>query len=89
MSVCPNTTTLEYYGLVDVHLIRRIYMHDSDYQNMLEKVPGDGGGEIQASVDQLIADLNTIVKTRVQALGGNCIIGYKVDIDCFECEERR
>ena len=65
MSVCPNTTTLEYYGLVDVHLIRRIHMHDSDFQNILERGQGDGGGEIQASVDQLIADLNTIVKTRV------------------------
>ena len=86
MSVFPNMTTIEYYGLVDVHLIRRIYLHESD---LLDKSSSDGSGEIQAHVDELIADLNTIVKTRVQALGGNCIIGYKVDIDCLEQEERR
>ena len=40
-------------------------------------------------VDELIADLNEIAKTRVHALGGNCIIGYKVDINAFEQNDER
>ena len=84
-------TTIQYFGLVDVHLIRRMYLHECDYQNALDTNNFcNGAGEIQMLVDELIADLNEIAKTRVYALGGNCIVGYRVDINAFEqFDERR
>lgn len=89
MTVFPNMSTMEYFGLVDVHLIRKIYLHECDYQNAFDlNEVCNGAGEIQLLVDELIADLNEIVKTRVRALGGNCLIGYKVDINSFEQNEK-
>ena len=70
MSIYPNLVTLEYFGLVDVHLIRRIWL--------------DFDSEIQEAISDLIMDLNEIVKTRVEALGGNCLIGYRIDINCLQ-----
>ena len=47
MSVFPNMTIIEYYGLVDVHLIRRIYLHDEyDSHDLLEKSSYDEASEI-------------------------------------------
>jgi len=48
-----------------------------------------GAGEIQMLVDDTINDLNEIVKTRVRALGGNCLIGYKVEINSYEQNDER
>ena len=48
-----------------------------------------GAGEIQMLVDDTINDLNEIVKTRVRALGGNSLIGYKVKINSYEQNDER
>ena len=39
---------------------------------------------IELAVEDIVADLNEIVRTRVRALGGNCLIGYKVSINGFD-----
>jgi len=35
-------------------------------------------------VEDVVADLNEIVRTRVRSLGGNCLIGYKISFNGFE-----
>ena len=39
---------------------------------------------IELVIEDIIADLNEIVRTRVRSLGGNCLIGYKISIDGFD-----
>jgi len=47
MSVFPNMSDMEYFGLVDVHLIRKIYLHECDYQNAFDIDDHcNGAGEI-------------------------------------------
>ena len=47
MSIFPNMTTLHHYGLVDVNLIRHIYLHECDYQNAFDiQNYCNGAGEI-------------------------------------------
>jgi len=65
--------TQEYYGLVDVHVVRHFWLNSNE--------------EIQHAVADLIDDVNEIVKSRVIALGGNCLIGYKIDINGFDQKE--
>ena len=57
MSVFPNMTTMQYFGLVDVHLIRRVWLHDCDSKNDWKNFC-NGASEVQMIVDELIEDLN-------------------------------
>ena len=38
-------------------------------------------------IDDIVADLNELVRTRVRSLGGNCIIGYQVSLNGFDHDE--
>ena len=77
MSVPPGKGIRTNYGLVDVHLIRRVYLPE-------EELPQRDQSRIELVIDDLVADLNEIVRTRVRSLGGNCLIGYRVSIDFFD-----
>ena len=84
MSVFPGMNILENFGLVDVNLIRRVYLPEDMLQSLqrgadLNRLPG-----IEQVTEDIVADLNEIVRTRVRSLGGNCLIGYKISINGFE-----
>jgi len=70
MSFFPAMFAIEYLGLVDVHLIRRIYF--------------DTPNQMRDQVEELVEDLNEIAKSRVEAIGGNCLVGYKVLFNTYQ-----
>ena len=93
MSIYPGMNIRENYGLVDVHLIRRVYLPYEDMntlsqsQHQLNSVTigkKRGQPQIELVVEDVVADLNELVRTRVRSLGGNCLIGYKISINGFE-----
>ena len=83
MSVFPGMIIRENFGLVDVHLIRRVYLPEEDL-NPCELHLRDPSRVCQHGIemvfDDIVADLNEVVRTRVRSLGGNCLIGYKINI---------
>ena len=79
MSIFPGRYIRENYGLVDVHLIRRVYLPEEEFA--ISKKTQHG---IELVIEDIVADLNEIVRTRVRSLGGNCLIGYKVSINGFD-----
>lgn len=71
MAVYPRKIIKKYLGLVDVNIIR--------------ENPGHQENETTPNVIELvIAELQEIAKARAEALGGNCILGFKVDINKIE-----
>lgn len=71
MSVYPKKVIKKYLGLIDVHIVRHIYKLKQDDQ-------------VQKIIEQVLEEVNEIVKSRVEALGGNCLLGYKIDINTIE-----
>ena len=57
-------------------MIRRVYLSDEELLNVKKDNLHESG--IELAIEDIIADLNEIVRTRVRSLGGNCLIGYKV-----------
>jgi len=84
MTIFPGMIIRHNYGLVDVHLIRRV-RYNEEIEHIARAV-GEPRG-IELAVDDIVADLNEILRTRVRSLGGNCLIGYKVSIDSFEQDQ--
>ena len=82
MSIFPGMCIRENYGLVDVHLIRRVYLPEEEFA--ISRSPKKTRHGIELVIEDIVADLNEIVRTRVRSLGGNCLIGYKVSIDGFD-----
>ena len=83
MTVFPGMIIRENFGLVDVHLIRRVYLPDDDLTpcEMHIRDPNSVRQHgIEMVFDGIVADLNEVVRTRVRSLGGNCLIGYKITI---------
>ena len=71
MSLCPGMLVKKYVGFVDVHMIRilKIFRVEDQVPQMIEK---------------LIDELLEIAKAKVEALGGNCLLGLKVDVNTLE-----
>lgn len=82
MTVFPGMRIRENFGLVDVQLIRRIYLTDEEFKTGRKNDMHDW--DIELATEGMITDLNEIVRTRVRSLGGNCLIGYKVEINGFD-----
>jgi hypothetical protein len=82
MTVFPGMRIRENFGLVDVQLIRRIYLTDEEFKTGKKNDLHDW--DIELATEGMITDLNEIVRTRVRSLGGNCLIGYKVEINGFD-----
>lgn len=71
MSIYPRKVIKKYLGIVDVHLIR--------YIKVLRKED-----DVAAIVETVLHELDEIAKSRVEALGGNCLLGYKIDVNTLE-----
>lgn len=71
MSVYPKKIIKKYLGLIDVHIVRHVYKLRQD-------------DSIPKIIERILEDVNEIVKSRVEALGGNCLLGYKIDINTIE-----
>lgn len=82
MTVFPGMSIRENFGLVDVQLIRRIYFTDEEFK--IGKKNDLHESDIELAIEGIISDLNEIMRTRVRSLGGNCLIGYKVEINGFD-----
>ncbi len=37
-----------------------------------------------AIIETVLNELDEIAKSRVEALGGNCLLGYKIDVNTLE-----
>jgi hypothetical protein len=71
MSVYPGMSIKKYLGIVDVHVIRQIRIVGIDT-------------EVPQLIEQVLEEVYEIVKARVIALGGNCLLGFKVDVNTLD-----
>ena len=71
MSIYPRMIIKKYLGIVDVHVIRIVKILRLD-------------DEIPKIIERVLDDVNEIVRARVDALGGNCLLGYKIDVNTLE-----
>ena len=77
MSIAKN------FGLIDVHLIRKVYLPE-DLEMTIpcnNATQPEQKHQIEKVIEDVVSDLNEIVRARVRALGANCVIGYKIDIN--------
>ena len=72
MSIYPKKIIKKYLGIVDVHLIRqiRITIREED--------------QVPALIEGVLDEVNETVKAKVEALGGNCLLGYKIDVNTLD-----
>ena len=71
LSVYPKKQINKYLGIIDIHLIRKVYKIQTE-----EKV--------DQIIEGVIGEICEMVTSRVEALGGNCLLGYKIDINTLE-----
>lgn len=69
MSVCPGHVIKHYLGIVDVYLIRLMRMVG---------IQESQGAQI---IEDFIKEAKEILKSKVEALGGNFLVGLKIDIN--------
>ena len=71
MTVYPKKLIKKYLGLVDVHVIREIpRLREQD--------------SVPLIIEKVLDEVQEIAKSRAEALGGNCLLGFKIDIDKIE-----
>ncbi len=77
MSVYPGKVITKYFGLVDINLIRVIHeIH------LLEE-------PVTKIIEEVLDEVKEMVKSRVKALGGNCALGFKIDIHNLDQDETK
>jgi len=69
MSVCPGHAIKHYLGIVDVYLIRL---------TRLVGVQESSGAQL---IEEFIKEAKEILKSKVEALGGNFLVGLNIDIN--------
>lgn len=75
MNSCPTFEIKKCFGLLDVHLIK---------QSRLMK----GDEHVSQEIEIFIEEANEISKAKVAALGGNYLLGYKIDLNTLEVSQR-
>ena len=63
----PGKVIIKNLGFVEVHHIRVLKIIKPD--------------EVAHMIEEVIEEVNEIAKARVEALGGNCLLGLKMDIN--------
>jgi uncharacterized protein YbjQ (UPF0145 family) len=71
MSLYPRKSIKKYLGIVDVHLIRQIKSIGQE-------------DDVSVLIENVIEEVDEIARSRVEALGGNCLLGYRVDLNTLE-----
>ena len=62
---------MNYLGIVDVSIYRKIYC---------DSLESEHNNKIANKIEEALDDINEIMRSKVAAIHGNCILGYKIDI---------
>ena len=86
MSVYPGLTIKKHFGLVDVHLFRKIYLgSNAESISKYQKTSCAQAAEsVQKAIDELIEDLGEVIGSRVRSLGGNGVTGIRFDLNWLD-----
>ena len=68
----------KHLGIVDVTIYRRIYM-DSDLCSLSVSSP-DNNRHITSQIEKAVTEINEIMRSKVSAIRGNCILSYRLQI---------
>lgn len=60
-------------GIVDLTIYRRIFLDSLDINRQNNK-------HVALSIEKAINEVNEIMRSKVAAINGNCIQGYKIEI---------
>ena len=69
---------LKHLGIVDVTIYRRIYM-DPEHCSLSVSSP-DNNRHITGQIENAVTEINEIMRSKVSAICGNCILSYRLQI---------
>ena len=66
-------------GMVDSTIYRRIYI-DKESKCNLDLSSYQNNKSLGLLIEKAVRELNEIIRSKVKAIGGNCVLGYRVKI---------
>jgi hypothetical protein len=76
MGVCPGLTIKKYLGICDVHLSKQMRLIITNE-------------EVKHVIEVFIEEANEVTKAKVQSLGGNFMLSYKIDINTLDIDVKQ